>query len=160
MAQVQILPEETLNLMHSFMLKNSKSATHRNLILDEAIQTNSWTRYRNFLDNRSSPLNSLVLLQFDCHALAARLRCQIQDLMAIDDSSMDLVPTEPHSLSFWAANNLLIDDEGRLKLLEEDNIIYRLRTLLDLLNKVPTIFSYFFILLKIVDTRIMKLDNQ
>lgn len=135
MAQVQILPEETLNLMHSFMLKNSKSATHRNLILDEAIQTNSWTRYRNFLDNRSSPLNSLVLLQFDCHALAARLRCQIQDLMAIDDSSMDLVPTEPHSLSFWAANNLLIDDEGRLKLLEEDNIIYRLRTLLDLLNK-------------------------
>jgi len=138
MAQVQILPEETLDPMQPFMFsKNAKSVTQRNLILGEAIQTNSWTKYRNFLDNKSSSVNSLVLLQLDAHALAARLRCQIQNLMAIDDSSMNLVPTEPHSLSFWAANNVLIDDEGRLKLLEEDNVIYRLRTLLDLLNKVP-----------------------
>jgi len=136
MAQVQILPEETLDPMQPFMFsKNAKSVTQRNLILGEAIQTNSWTKYRNFLDNKSSSVNSLVLLQLDAHALAARLRCQIQNLMAIDDSSMNLVPTEPHSLSFWAANNVLIDDEGRLKLLEEDNVIYRLRTLLDLLNK-------------------------
>lgn len=49
------------------------------------------------------------------------------------------------SLSFWAANNLVVDDKGRLKLLEQDNVVYRLRTVLELINKVYIIslLSYF-----------------
>jgi len=136
MAKVQVLPEKTLNPMQPFL--SPKSISSRTRILDEAIQTNSWTKYRTFLDTKSCAMTSLAFLQFDCHSLAARLRRQIQSLMAIDDSSMSLVPTDPHSLSFWAANNVLIDDEGRLKLLEQDNVIYRLRTLLDFLDKRQT----------------------
>jgi hypothetical protein len=123
---------------------SSKLIHQRNSLLEIAVQENSWTNYRNSLDTKVSPLAGWVFQQFDCHSLAARVRFQIKKLMAIDDSSMELVPTEPHSLSFWAANNLLMDDEGRLKLLEEDNIIYRLRTVLELISKVYShVYSFF-----------------
>lgn len=137
MAKVQILPEKSLSPMQPWL--SSKLIHQRTSLLERAVQDNSWTNYRNSLDTKVSPLAGWVLQQFDCHSLAARVRFQIKKLMAIDDSSMELVPTEPHSLSFWAANNLLMDDEGRLKLLEEDNIIYRLRTVLELISKV---YSY------------------
>lgn len=142
MARVQILPEKSLSPMQPWL--SSKLIHQRNSLLETAVQENSWTNYRNSLDTKVSPLAGWVLQQFDCHSLAARVRFQIKKLMAIDDSSMELVPTEPHSLSFWAANNLLMDDEGRLKLLEEDNIIYRLRTVLELISKVYShVYSFF-----------------
>ena len=104
--------------------------------MELAIQTDQWTSYRNSLDTKLSSTAGWVIQQFDCHALAARLRREIKKMMAIDDSSMELVPAEPSSLSFWAANNLLVDDEWRLKLLEQDNVVHRLRTVLELINKV------------------------
>lgn len=134
MARVQILPEKSLSPMQSWHC--CKQIHRRATLLERAAQHNSWTTYRNALDTRVTPLAGLVIQQFDCHSLAAQVRLQIKKLMAIDDSSMELVPMEPHSLSFWAANNLLMDDEGRLKLLEQDNIVYRLRTILELINKV------------------------
>lgn len=134
MAKVEILPEKSLDSMQSWL--SSKLIHQRRCLLDKAIQQNSWTSYRNALDTKTSPLAGWIIQQFDCHSLALRVRLQIKKLMAIDDSSMELVPTEPHSLSFWAANNLLIDDEGRLELLEQDNVIYRLRTVLELISKV------------------------
>ncbi|KAI9554495.1 putative protein cereblon-like [Daphnia sinensis] len=133
MARVKILPEKSLSPMQPWL--SSKFIHQRTSLIERAVLENSWTNYRNSLDTKVSPLAGWVLQQFDCHSLAARVRLQIKKLMAIDDSSMELVPTEPHSLSFWAANNLLMDDEGRLKLLEEDNIIYRLRTVLELISK-------------------------
>lgn len=139
MARVQILPEKSLSPMQSWL--SSKLIHKRSALLDKAVQESSWTSYRSSLDTKTSPLAGWVLQQFDCHSLAARVRLQIKKLMAIDDSSMELVPTEPHSLSFWAANNLLMEDEGRLELLEEDNVIYRLRTVLELISKVlPFLF--------------------
>lgn len=143
MARVQILPEKSLSPMQPWL--SSKLIHQRSSLLDRAVHTNSWTSYRASLDTRVSPFAGLVIQQFDCHSLAAQVRLQIKKLMAIDDSSMELVPTEPHSLSFWAANNLLMDDEGRLKLLEQDNIVYRLRTVLELINKV--IFSIYIYIL-------------
>ena len=151
MARVQILPEQSFSPMQPWL--SSKLIHQRNSLLEIAVQENSWTNYRNSLDTKVSPLAGWVFQQFDCHSLAARVRFQIKKLMAIDDSSMELVPTEPHSLSFWAANNLLMDDEGRLKLLEEDNIIYRLRTVLELISKVYShVYSFFFSLLRITSS--------
>ena len=146
MARVQILPEKSLSPMQPWL--SSKLIHQRSSLLDRAIHTNSWTSYRASLDTRVTPFAGLVIQQFDCHSLAAQVRLQIKKLMAIDDSSMELVPTEPHSLSFWAANNLLMDDEGRLKLLEQDNIVYRLRTVLELINKVILSIFVFCGLLK------------
>lgn len=134
MAKVQILPEKSLSPMQPWL--SSKFIHKRGALIDQAVRENSWTFYRNSLDTKISSLAGWMLQQFDSHSLAARVRFQVKKLMAIDDSSMELVPTEPHSLSFWAANNLLMEDEGRLELLEEDNVIYRLRTVLELISKV------------------------
>lgn len=144
MARVQILPEKSLSPMQPWL--SSWQIHQRASLLDGAVQEQSWTRYRSSLDTKTSRLPGWVIQQFDCHSLAARVRQQIKKLMAIDDSSMELVPTEAHSLSFWAANNLLIDDEGRLKLLEQDNVIYRLRTVLELINKVSCKQNFYQIL--------------
>lgn len=134
MAKVQILPEKSVGMMESCL--PSKLIHRRNTLLEKAVRDSSWTNYRNLLDTKIAPLPGWVLQQFDSHSLAARVRLQIKKLMAIDESSMELVPTEPYLLSFWAANNLLMEDEGRLELLEEDNVIYRLRTVLELISKV------------------------
>ena len=138
MARVQILPEKTPCQMQPWL--SPRVIQKQASLLNLAVQgTSSWISYRNSLDMKNSPLSGLVYQQFDCHSLAAQVRVQIKKCMAIDDSSMDLVPTEPLSLSFWAANNLLMDERSRLQLLEQDNIVYRLRTVLDLISKVKTI---------------------
>ena len=46
------------------------------------------------------------------------------------------VPTDPVELSFWVAMNLPIDDAQRLKVLQMDCAVPRLRMELGLLKKV------------------------
>ena len=77
--------------------------------------------------------------QFDCFALAAILRHRLKQTMAIDERTMTLVPTNPLQLSYWAANNLIFDLARRLHLLQEDNLIKRLKCSLEILEKVAPV---------------------
>ena len=99
MVKVQILPEIDMSPFQPWL--SSKFIHKRASQLEMAVQTDQWTSYRNSLDTKLSPTAGWVIQQFDCHALATRLRQEIKKLMAIDDSSMELVPAEPSSLSFW-----------------------------------------------------------
>lgn len=96
MAKVQILPELDLTPFKPWLC--SKFIHKRASLLETAVKTNQWTKYRNSLDTKLSPVAGWVVQQFDCHALAARLRQEIQKLMGIDDASMELVPEEPSLL--------------------------------------------------------------
>ena len=53
------------------------------------------------------------------------------------------IPTDPVELSFWVAMNLPIDDAQRLKVLEMDCAVPRLRMELSLLRKVKKYTLYF-----------------
>lgn len=56
--------------------------------------------------------------------------------LALDEASMKLVPTDPLRLSYWAANNIYFEMTDRLHMLQEDNLILRLKTCLDILEQV------------------------
>ena len=65
------------------------------------------------------------------------------------------IPTDPVELSFWVAMNLPIDDAQRLKVLQMDCAVPRLRMELSLLKKVNIKSTLKFIRL----TRLISLIN-
>ena len=54
------------------------------------------------------------------------------------------IPSDPVELSFWVAMNLPIDDAQRLRVLQMDCAVPRLRMELSLLKKVSKMQSYIF----------------
>ena len=54
------------------------------------------------------------------------------------------IPVDPVELSFWVAMNLPIDDAQRLRVLQMDCAVPRLRMELSLLKKVSKMQSYIF----------------
>ena len=120
-------------------LKSSSSAAAHSVrrcdrLLSRAIQQRNWRRYRAFLSSPTSAMSATgwLLQQFDQRSLSARLWQAIGTAMNFDDRSMSLVPRDAHHLSFWAASNLIFEHEQRVAVLREDNVVQRLRHLLQL----------------------------
>ena len=85
-----------------------------------------------------TPLPNWVYLMYDPRALVQRVHDQISSLRLYGQTRVT-VPRDPVELSFWVGINLPLDDEHRIKILELNNAVQRLRFELSLLDKCQII---------------------
>lgn len=91
-------------------------------------------RLRRF-DTAAAPWPSWLYDQYSCEKLVETVIRQFQLCLTGGDANRSKPPKQPEALSYWVASNLPVDDSVRVKLLEMDCVVRRLRCELHLLSQ-------------------------
>ncbi|XP_043674628.1 protein cereblon isoform X2 [Vespula pensylvanica] len=119
-ANVKILPEVTLN--HPFLDYRLASLDHLRVqpTNEQELKQQDFVEK---VDSVITPWPSWVYKQYDPVRLSSKIRHHLQFL----EKRGGNIPKDPIELSFWVAQNVLVDDDERIDLLNYDCAIARLQ---------------------------------
>jgi len=104
--------------------------------------THKLTRFNNFrtpvYNIPLTPFPNWVYEQYDGNCLVEKAHNLLRKLRLFSQTQV-VIPREPKELSFWLASNLPLDDKHKLKLLEFNCAIRRLRYQISLMEQCPVL---------------------